>query len=397
MKLFLSNLGPNISEKRVLEEFKHYGEVLDISMKRNNDRSNFFGYVVMKNKSAGELAMAQINKNLGWKITLYERDNRLDNNRNREDSESLSQSNSKSPSRKNTWQEEERKHNSNYNNASNDNERKSFAEELNTKPVRVREIWVGNLPSSITEQSLYNQFFIFGEIARMETHFQSDRNFAFIKYRSASCASRAYEKGKNMNLNGNIIRVSFSDSAKRKDIIGDEVGYELNEKTCKMLHISLNRNSPVACENVLKDLFKKYGTVKGMHIKNQVGFRPTVYVEYSKAEEAENALNNLVTLDTNFERRKLIGDANCDINYYFKKKMMMNLNMMNNNIPQDGNPHYNLNINNMVNRNIRTMPAQNMGMMNPYAMQNPQLSIISLIIFSAAIFHDAEADDGKKC
>ena len=30
-----------------------------------------------------------------------------------------------------------------------------------------------------------------------------------------------------MNLGGNIIRISFSDAGKRRDIVGDESGYEL--------------------------------------------------------------------------------------------------------------------------------------------------------------------------
>ena len=34
--------------------------------------------------------------------------------------------------------------------------------------VRVREIWVGNLPSTITERTLYSHFFIYGEIENIE-------------------------------------------------------------------------------------------------------------------------------------------------------------------------------------------------------------------------------------
>jgi hypothetical protein len=147
-------------------------------------------------------------------------------------------------------------------------------------------------------------------------------------------ASRAYEKAKNMNINGNIIRISFSDCSKRREIIGDEPGYEQNEKTCKLLHISLNKNSQVAPEHVLRDLFKKYGNIKAMHIKNNPGFRPTIYLEYTTPEEAANAINYLVTLDHTGEKRKLIGDPSCDINYYYKKKAVMNLNDMN-------NPNYN--------------------------------------------------------
>jgi hypothetical protein len=148
----------------------------------------------------------------------------------------------------------------------------------------------------------------------------------------SSAASRAYEKAKNMSLGGSNLRISFSDSSKRKDIIGDEAGYELNDKTCKLLHISLNKNSVVANENVLKDLFKQYGTVKAMHIKNDQGFRPTIYLEYSKPEEAENAINHLVTLDQTGEKRRIIGDPSCDINYYFKKKIMNPMEMMANQV-----------------------------------------------------------------
>jgi hypothetical protein len=34
--------------------------------------------------------------------------------------------------------------------------------------IKVREIWVGNIPSGLSEQSLYNLFFIYGEISKME-------------------------------------------------------------------------------------------------------------------------------------------------------------------------------------------------------------------------------------
>ena len=41
------------------------------------------------------------------------------------------------------------------------------------KTARVREIWLGNLPNNISESTLYNNFFIYGEIAKIDLH--SDR------------------------------------------------------------------------------------------------------------------------------------------------------------------------------------------------------------------------------
>ncbi len=123
-----------------------------------------------------------------------------------------------------------------------------------------------------------------------------------------------------MTLNGNVIKISFSDNGKRRDILGDESGYELSEKTCKLLHISLSKNSQIPPDNFLKDLFKKYGYVKALHVKNNSGFRSSIYVEYSKTEEAENAINQFMTQDITGEKRKLLGDPSCEVNFYFKKK-----------------------------------------------------------------------------
>ena len=123
-----------------------------------------------------------------------------------------------------------------------------------------------------------------------------------------------------MTLNGNIIKISFSDNGKRRDILGDESGFELSEKTCKLLHISLNKNSQIPPDNVLKEIFKKFGYVKALNVKNNSGFRSSIYVEYSKPEEAENAINQLMTQDVTGEKRKMLGDPSCEVNFYFKKK-----------------------------------------------------------------------------
>jgi len=123
-----------------------------------------------------------------------------------------------------------------------------------------------------------------------------------------------------MTLNGNIIKISFSDNGKRRDILGDESGFELNEKSCKLLHISLNKNSQIPTDSTLKEIFKKSGNVKALHVKNNSGFRSSIYVEFNKPEEAENAINQFMTQDVTGEKRKMLGDPSCEVNFYFKKK-----------------------------------------------------------------------------
>lgn len=245
----------------------------------------------------------------------------------------------------------------------NNNENQFQNEELKT--VKVREIWVGNLPIGINESTLYKNFFIYGEITKIDIH--SEKCFAFIRYKLCASASKAYEKAKNMNLGGRVIRVSFSDSGKRREIIGDEPGYELSEKTCKLIHVSLNKNSTVANETTIRDIFSKFGTVKYVQTKSCLGYRPSIYVEFSKCDEAEKAIHELNN-QNNFENRKLLGDPYCEVNYYFKKKKYPENTI---NMPFGMGMNDNPNLMNMQQNKIGNPMMMNnpypIGVMNPFS------------------------------
>lgn len=305
-------------------------------------------------------------------MTLYDRDAR-DRHRSSSSSndyrhKSRSRSRSKSTSRHNRTKDSEEK--------SNNNNNISLAEipakEEELKNAKVREIWIGNLPNNTTEHALYNAFFIHGEIAKIDIH--SDRvnyksniqNFAFIKYRTVAAASDAYKKGKNSILGGNQLKVSFSDASKRKDIIDDEPGYVLSEKTCKLIYLQLSKTCQIANESIIKDVFKAYGNVKAIQVKSSP--IPIAYVEFSKAEEAESAISGLYLNDTTGEKRKVLGDPTCEIGYYFKKKMKIENNM------QQGNMHMN-NMNKMM-MPMNMMINPNMQQQMPNMMQNPAMSKI---------------------
>lgn len=221
------------------------------------------------------------------------------------------------------------------------------------------------MPENITQSILYKTFFIYGEISRIDIN--QDKLFAFIRYRLCASASRAYEKAKNMNLGGKVIRVSFSDSGKRKEIIGDENGFELNDKTCKLLHVSLNKNSIIAQDQVIKDVFMKYGTIKAIHSKSSPGFRPSIYVEFADPEDAEKAIKDLKN-ESNSDKRKLLGDPFCDINFYFKKKIY----------PPEGNNYMSNGNMNMMNPNPNMMMHKMNSMYHPNMIYpNPMMNQMS--------------------
>ena len=134
--------------------------------------------------------------------------------------------------------------------------------------IKIREIWVTNLPLSTDEASLYKEFFIYGEISKIELKTFWDKKNAFIKYRLAYSAKKALEKENNIYFNGNIIIVSYSNENQRKDIKGDEIGYELTENNCKLIVICLNKNKEATNEKNILNIFKNYGNIKNVTIKN---------------------------------------------------------------------------------------------------------------------------------
>jgi RNA recognition motif-containing protein len=96
--------------------------------------------------------------------------------------------------------------------------------------VRVREIWVGNLPESITKEVLYSHFFISGEIDDIELLRQNKSYpfYAFIRFKLSNCAKRAYDLGQSLEIDGMRLKVQFSDYNKRPSTIqGDIPDYDL--------------------------------------------------------------------------------------------------------------------------------------------------------------------------
>ena len=205
------------------------------------------------------------------------------------------------------------------NSTTNNNTNKDNQNQIKTKQIKVREIWIGNLPNGTTKSTLYKIFFIYGEISKIEIN--TERKFAYIRYKLVNSASNAYKKTIHRDLfNGKRVKILYSDSNIRDGIIGDENGFVLSDKTCKLIHISLNKNSIIPNENEIKEIFSKFGKIKEISARNSPGFRPSIYIEFYKYEDAKKAVDEMGKED-NLESRKKLGDPNCSVYFYFEKKI----------------------------------------------------------------------------
>ena len=342
-KLYLSNIPINITEYQVKEEFEKYGKVIDYSLRKqlNVPFPYYYGYITLSKKQEADKAREYISKNLSWRVVPFEKDANKD---------------------KNNQNKKRQKIQNNQNN------------NINIKQESpVREILVKNLPNSITESNLYKEFFIFGEISKIELKNGNDnKKYAFIKYRLMASAMKACEEMKNKNFNGSIIKVNFSNINQRKDIKGNEENYELNENNCKLIITTLNDNCVPPNEDIFIKIFENFGKVKGHAIKIYQN-KHCIYIEYYKPEDAKRAVEELNN-DNNLENRKLLGDENCDINFYFKSKSY----------DFKFNPftHYtNNNMNNMnmfqnMNNSYQNTMISNMFMGMGFGMNNPQFTLL---------------------
>ena len=364
-KLYLANIPASIPQKKIKEEFQKYGKILDHQFRKKTTIQNsyYYGYITFSRKSEAEQAMNNLTKEYNWTVQPFNKEGRERNNaNNRERNLNNLNNNISNLNNLNNF-------NINPNGSSIQNDEKN--NNINGG-IKVREILVGNLPSSTTEKDLYKEFFIFGEISKIELKTIEDKKSAFIKYRLINSANKAIEKNNNMNYKGNIITVNLSNINQRRDIKGNEMGYELGESNCKLILVCLNKNiNPINEENAI-NIFEKYGKIKEVLIKN-INNKNHIFAEYYKPEHAKIAIDEL---NKDIELKKLLGDENCEINYYFKNKsneinpyLNMNANNEPNNINANPNINFQNNGNNNINSNINLMNQnlmmQKMGMNNP--------------------------------
>lgn len=65
MRIFIGNLGSEITSRELQELFSPYGEVVDGGVVKDvNDISRGFGYVIMRSASEGATAISNLNKKL---------------------------------------------------------------------------------------------------------------------------------------------------------------------------------------------------------------------------------------------------------------------------------------------------------------------------------------------
>lgn len=278
-EIYIKELGPSTIYNEVKKAFEVYGFVLEVILKRKKNSRCYFGIVKMSKRKDAEKAMAGISSRLGWELKYYT--NKINEIRSRSRSISTKVNNNNAQAA--------------HENTSNKSGNKSFyikekllanSKYFQPEPSAVRELWIGNLPANITEYRLYNHFFIFGEISQIEL--LAGNGFAFIKYRLLRSAFLAYQEMSHANIEGKQIKMSFSDCAKRKDIIGDEPGFFISIQNCRLLHCTTKRREYSFSESYYYQQFSRFGKINAFLIKFNIPAVQSIFIEYESCSYAKN-------------------------------------------------------------------------------------------------------------
>ena len=269
-KLYLANIPLNIPQQRIRQEFEKFGKVLEFKLRAKKDlpKPYYYGSVTLERKSEAELAMNNLTKEYNWTVAPFNADSK-EKNANKERNLNNLNNNISNLNNLNNF-------NYNKNSSQFQTEDKNNKNNIINGGMKVREILVGNLPLSTNETDLYKEFFIFGEISKIEIKLNDNQKFGYIKFRLINSAMKALEQNDKLNYKGNTLSVNLSNINQRREIQGNEPKYELNENNCKLIVICLdkNKNNIINEEKSLDDFssFETQEILSGEE-KSIIGFK----------------------------------------------------------------------------------------------------------------------------
>lgn len=198
--------------------------------------------------------------------------------------------------------------------------------------IRVREVWIGNLPQGMENEQEQKKFKMFltryGPIDNID-FFTKNQNFAFVRFHYAESAKRCIDEQdfiiKTMNCQ---IRMSFSDCLKRFNIVGDDPGVQDNDANLtSIVFISLNMGSLLPEPHFFREKLREFGNIKRTLYRPTINeqLRPFVLLEMETKEQAKHIRRFFGFEDRDGRRKMTFGEKKVEVNIVLKPNVLGNL------------------------------------------------------------------------
>lgn len=130
------------------------------------------------------------------------------------------------------------------------------------------------------------------------------------------------DHGNGQQIDGRVIKVSYSNHIRRKDFLGDKGEIETNNQNATTLFLGYHENSLFPSESTIKEYFSKFGELKAIYLKQappNTFVKSHIFIDYELHECAESALYDLTKNDDD-NAKKILGDPLLEADYSFRKK-----------------------------------------------------------------------------
>lgn len=193
--------------------------------------------------------------------------------------------------------------------------------------VRVREIWIGNLPKDSNEESVKNTLSIFGKIDSIDLFFK-EQVFAFVKFETSESATYCVDSSNVLTGKFSNVKVSYSDFLKRFNIVGNVSSIEENpKKLTSIVFLGVMNGLELPKEKFIREKFSDFGKIINMLSKPSPNdlLRSFMLVEMESKDQARKIKKFFATEDKDGRRRAKLGDKRYEVSILVKPNVTGNL------------------------------------------------------------------------
>ena len=194
--------------------------------------------------------------------------------------------------------------------------------------VRVREIWMGNLPQMTTETSLKQFLSSFGPVDNIDL-FMKNQSFAFVRFLHADSAKKCVDSQTEIMKAFNCqVRMSYSDFLKRFNIVGDDPAVQNNDaQLTNIIFVSFNTGTILPTQETFREKFAEFGRIKNILYRPTMNdqLRPFVLIEMESKDQALKIRKYFAADDRDGRRKQRLGEKKVEVNVLLRPNVTGNL------------------------------------------------------------------------
>lgn len=182
--------------------------------------------------------------------------------------------------------------------------------------IRVREVWVGNLPRDSNEESVRNALSIFGQVDSIDL-FHKEQVFCFARFQLVDQATACVDSSQTLAPKLGSVKVNYSDFLKRYNIVGDRAGVrDMDVRSTSIVFLGADNGAELPKESVIKEQFSNFGNVVNILSRpsTQETHRAYMLIEMATKEQAKNIRTYYALEDKDMSRKSRLGDKRIEIN-----------------------------------------------------------------------------------